>query len=467
LVAPGWTVVLDVGKTHSKATLWDDAANCVIRRSRPNPPVVSSDHLTLDVAGIESWLRGVLSEFSRVGSITAIVPVAHGAGVALIRKDQLQCGPLDYEWAGASADRVAYNKQRDSFVASGSPALPGGLNIGMQLHWLESSRSSDLRRGQIVPWAQYWAWLLCGVAASEMTSLGCHTDLWRPYDRAPSDLAVRRGWAERLAPLTPANSVLGTLAPKWVAATGLSRRVQVYCGMHDSNAALLAARSHPELEGHDATVLSTGTWFVAMRTPNPIDAVQAAPLDEARDCLVNVDASGCPIPSSRFMGGREIDILAGADDSDAGIDASRLASAIEAVDAGEMIIPPCVPGVGPFPTAKSRSAAPKPNTCDATALAHLYAAMVADVSLDLIGSKDTLLIDGRFSAAPVFAHALANLRPATNVLVSSSADGVARGALRLANVNPAEPAPLRRVAPLAVDMSGYRAHWREAAEAGG
>jgi len=465
LVARGWTVVLDVGKTLSKATLWDDAANCIARRSRPNPQVSNGNSLTLDVAGIERWLRHVLSEFSQVLSITAIIPVAHGAGVALIRNGQLQCAPLDYEWPGASADRAAYNKQRDPFLATGSPALPGGLNIGMQLHWLESLRSADLHSGQIVPWAQYWAWLLCGVAASEMTSLGCHTDLWRPYDRTPSALAVRRGWAERLAPLTPANSVLGTLGPEWVAATGLSQRVEVYCGMHDSNAALLAARSHPELEGHDATVLSTGTWFVAMRRPNANDAGQAAQLAEARDCLVNVDAAGAPIPSSRFMGGREIEILAGADDSDSSIDANRLSSAIKAVNAGEMIIPPCVPGVGPFPTAKSRSFATKPNTCDAAALAHLYAAMIADVSLDLIGSSDTLLIEGRFSAAPVFVQALANLRPAMRVLISSSEDGVAQGALRLANVKQSEPAPLRRVAPLAVDMSGYRARWREAAEA--
>ena len=68
------------------------------------------------------------------------------------------------------------------------------------------------------------------------------------------------------------------------------------------------------------------------------------------------------------------------------------------------------------------------------ALAHLYAAMMADVSLDLIGSNDMLLIDGRFAAAPVFTQALANLRPATIVLSSNNADGVAQGALRLANV---------------------------------
>ena len=460
----GWTVVLDIGKTHSKATLWDDAGNCMAQRSRANPRLTTGNSMSLDAAGIERWLRGVLSEFAKVGPVTAILPVAHGAGAALIRNGQLQYAPLDYEWPGASADRAAYNRQRDPFPATGSPALPGGLNIGMQLHWLESLHATDFRSMQIVPWAQYWAWLLCGVAASELTSLGCHTDLWRPYDRAPSHLAVRRGWADRLAPLKPANEVLGTLAPEWIRGTGLSRRVAVYCGMHDSNAALLAARSRPELQGHDATILSTGTWFVAMRTPSGNGAHHATLLPEERDCLLNVDVAGTPIPSARFMGGREIEMLAGADVADSAVDASRLESAIKAVDAGEMIIPPCVPGVGPFPTAKSRALETQANAGDRTALAHLYAAMLADVSLELIGSHDTLLIDGRFSAAPVFVQALANLRPTTHVLVSADEHGVAHGALLLVNLKHSESAPLQRVPPLAVDMSGYRTRWRDAAE---
>jgi sugar (pentulose or hexulose) kinase len=466
-MAGGLTVVLDIGKTHSKATLWNDTGICITRQTRPNSQISADNSLNLDTAGIERWLRGVLSEFARLGPIAAIVPIAHGAGVALIRNGQLQTAPLDYEWPGVNADRVAYLKQRDPFLATGSPALPGGLNIGMQLHWLESLPAADFRSGEIVPWAQYWAWVLCGVTASEITSLGCHTDLWRPYDRGPSQLAVRRGWAERLARLTPANSVLGTLRSEWVEATGLSRRVEVYCGMHDSNAALVAARSHPQFAGRDVTVLSTGTWFVAMRTPRGAAAARAALLPEARDCLVNVDLVGAPIPSSRFMGGREIEILAGADVTDGSAEASRLASAIKAVDAGDMIIPPCVPGVGPFPTANSRNLAPRRNSGDPTALAHLYAALIADVSLDLIGSNDTLLIDGRFSAAPVFAQALANLRPTTAVLVSGDADGVAQGALRLANVAQPESTPLSRVPPLAVDMTEYRARWREAAESAG
>jgi hypothetical protein len=96
-MAGGWTIVLDVGKTHSKATLWNDAGDCIARRVRSNPRVNIGESLTLDTAGIERWLRGVLSEFARLGAVTAIVPIAHGAAAALIAKGQLQTAPLDYE----------------------------------------------------------------------------------------------------------------------------------------------------------------------------------------------------------------------------------------------------------------------------------------------------------------------------------------------------------------------------------
>jgi sugar (pentulose or hexulose) kinase len=466
MMAVGWTIVVDIGKTISKATLWDDAGVRVAQRTRQNRGLSPGIGPSLDAAGIEIWLLAALSEFAALGPVTAIVPVAHGAGVALIRRGRLQHPPLDYEWPGTGADRVDYDTQRDPFSATGSPALPAGLNIGMQLHWLESLGATDFRSAQILPWAQYWAWVLCGVPATEVTSLGCHTDLWRPYEHRASDLAQRRGWAEQLAPLSPAGAVLGTLRSEWAALSGLSPRVEIYCGMHDSNAALLAARSHPELAGRDATVLSTGTWFVAMRTPQDEHGDSATLLPETRDCLVNVDVSGIPIPSSRFMGGREIEILAGTDAAsmDPDIDRGRLDSAIKAVEAGEMIMPSCVPGVGPFPTARKRDLAATSAGRDSMALAQLYSAMLSDVCLDLIGSHDTVLIDGRFSAAPVFVQALAALRPTANVLLSSDDSGVAHGALFLTPGKHPKPAALRRAAPLAVDMSGYRARWREAAE---
>jgi sugar (pentulose or hexulose) kinase len=460
LMTDRWVIILDIGKSFSKASLWDEAGHCIAQRTRANPRMESAGRLTLDFMGIEGWLREALREFATMGPVSAIVPVAHGAAMTLVGNDRLLEAPLDYEWTGVAAQRAAYDRQRDPFVATGSPSLPAGLNLGLQLHWLESTGSAGALTGKIVPWAQYWAWVLSGVACAEVTSLGCHTDLWRPYDHAPSELARRRGWADRFAPLTSAGAVLEALQPAWADATGLSRNVEVYCGLHDSNAALLNARSHPELRGRDATILSTGTWFVAMRTPVSKSGLVAIELPEARDCLVNVDVAGTPIPSARFMGGREIELLAGTDaplHSDAGESA-----AIKAVESGDIFFPSYTPGVGPYPNAPLRKISPIPVRNGAMVKAHLYAALVADASLDLIGSCDTVVVDGRFSRAPIFVRALANLRPKTRVMVSPDEQGVARGALQL--VSQGRHDLLETISPLPVDMSAYRARWRDAAE---
>jgi sugar (pentulose or hexulose) kinase len=459
----GWTIVLDVGKTLSKATLWDERGALRERRSRPNAAAAADGYSALDAAGIEMWLEGVMSEFAARGPVDAIVPAAHGAGAAIVRDNRLLCPPLDYEWPGVAAERELYDRQRDPFVNTGSPNLPAGLNLGVQLHWLESRNARLFGSGTILPWAQYWTWLLSDVAASELSSLGCHTDLWRPFARAPSALATRRGWSAQLAALTPAGATLGCLTSDWVRRTGLAPSVRVMCGLHDSNAAFLSARSHPDIQGADATILSTGTWFVAMRAAGAAGPLTAAELPETRDCLVNVDVSGAPVTSSRFMGGREIELLAGRKAAAAPVSGrSSTDSAIRAIEAGAMFLPAVVPDVGPFPAGTRRCVGDCGNRLHRTALAQVYAALVADTSLDLIGSRDCLIVEGRFSQAVVFVQTLAALRPTTQVWVSDADEGVAHGALRLLDRQPAH-APLRRIAPLPVQIDAYRQRWRELA----
>jgi sugar (pentulose or hexulose) kinase len=340
--------------------------------------------------------------------------------------------------------------------------LQAGLNLGIQLHWLESRDFESFRGVTVLPWAQYWAWLFCGVPATEVTSLGCHSDLWRPSDSAPSELSIRRGWTERMAPLTSAHQVLGTLLPAWAKRTGLPSSVRVYCGLHDSNAALLDARSHVAMRGRDATMLSTGTWFVAMRSPLHLNNALLESLPEQRDCLVNVDAGGSPVPSSRFMGGREIELLTGNIPPASSTPDLDQHIAVDVIENKRMILPTGVRGVGPFPNAFRAAADLK--------LEHpriesqLYAAMLADVSLDLIGSCDTLLVEGRFAGATVFVQALASLRPTMKVLIGADEHGVARGALRLAGIESRDRPALSQVNPLPVEISNYKSAWREAAE---
>jgi sugar (pentulose or hexulose) kinase len=456
-------VVLDVGKTLAKLSLWTRGGALVARESRQNARVDAGAYLALDAAGIEAWAAEVLRQFAGLGRVSAIIPVGHGAAAAIVRDGALVSPPLDYETPIPQEIRRAYDAQRDDFAETGSPALPAGLNLGAQLHYLETLSPGLLDDGaQILLWPQYWAWRLCGVAASELTSLGCHSDLWRPKLGQPSELARRRGWASRLPPLQSADAALGRLSAEWVERTGLPADVQVVCGLHDSNAALLAARGFPEISDGEATVLSTGTWFVGMRTPADQGEVEPGALSERQDCLVNVDAYGALIPSARFMGGREIETLTGVDTRRIDIkpdQAALLAAVPRVLAAGAQVLPTFASGVGPFPHHPGRWVNMPADQAERRAAVCLYAALVADASLDLIGARERILVEGRFAEAEVFVRGLASLRPDDRIYVSHAHNDVSYGALRLVQRDLAPATALKLVQPLEVSLVEHRRSW--------
>jgi len=459
--------VIDIGKTNAKLSLWDAGGGLIDRCSRanetPSGPGRGRAYRTLDADGIDGWLMQTLREYAKRGRIRRIVPVGHGAAAALVRDGALFAPPMDYEDAVPDDQRAAYSAQRDPFAATGSPELPQGLNLGIQLHRLEQLMGPLPEDVTILPWPQYWAWRLCGVPASEVSSLGCHTDLWRPFEDRFSDLAVRRGWAERIAPVRPAALALGTLLPEIARRTGLPEDCQVHCGLHDSNAALVAALGHTEIAGQDATVLSTGTWFVAMRSLAPGARLARNEMEAGRDCLVNVDVHGRPVPSARFMGGREAERIGNYSSFDIKADYdpdAQFRRLPELVASGACAYPSFVPGVGPFPAAAGGWHLRPDDAIGQRALASLYLALMADSSLSLIGSRDCLLVEGRFAEDLVFVRALAALRPEQGVFVTNAEHDVAFGALRLVNPELPPGCELSAVKPLDIDLRKYAAEWR-------
>jgi len=454
-VSQGWAIVVDTGKTMSKVSLWSRNGNLLDRRTRPNAAVDGM----LNTASIADWIIETLKSFGG-HQIEYIVPVSHGAAVAGIRGGALAFPSPDYEAELPAAMLAAYRQQRDLFVLTGSPALPAGLNLGAQLHLLEKQSGNFFADVTLMPYAQYWAWLLSGVATSEVTSLGCHSDLWNPATVDFSPMAKRRGWAGQFAPLVKAGDVVGTLQPDLVAYTGLPATTQVLAGLHDSNAALMAARGFAEIADHEATVLSTGTWFIAMRLAN--EPVDFASLPEARDCLVNVDAYGQPVPSARFMGGREIETLIEIDTRRVDIKPDQphlLAAVQDVIESGAMVLPTLAQGTGPFPHAEGRWVQRPDDSYARRAGACLYAALMTDISLDLIGSEDRLLVEGRFAEAEVFVRALASLRLGTTVYTANAHSDVSFGALRLIDPTLRPDGTLTRVAPLPEDLTAYKAAW--------
>ena len=454
-------VVLDVGKTLAKLTLCAADGTVLARDSRPNARATAAlGYPCLDVRGIEEWLLRGLAAFAARGPIAVIIPVAHGAAAVLVDgEDFLE--PLDYEAELPPALRDGYAASRDSFTETGSPVLPAGLNLGAQLHWLAHLTPQWFERGTILTWPQFWAWRLSGVAALEVTSIGCHTDLWLPIEGRPSPLAVRRGWARRFAPLRRASDILGPVTADIRERCGLRGDCAVLCGIHDSNADFLAVRAHPEIGGRGHTVLSTGTWFIAMRCPDR-ERIDCADVPEDRDCLVNVDAFGVPYPSARFMGGRETEILeASKDRIDITVRQSELVERAAQLCAAQVFaLPAFQKGVGPFARHEGRWIDRPADQLGRRAAASLYLALMADTSLDLIGSRERLIIEGRFIEDVVFTRALASLRPSQTVYLSPSCNSVSYGAVSLFRSDVKPEAPLSKVAPLPFDIAHYAARWR-------
>jgi sugar (pentulose or hexulose) kinase len=468
-VSEGRTIVVAFGKTNAKASLWGATGALISRRVRTNDrwPPSAAGYRTLDLRGIDEWLVGIIREFAESGPVARIVTVGHGAAAALIRDGRLHAAPMDYEIEIPADDLACYRVQRDPFERTGSPALPQGLNLGVQLHRLENLRGPLPDDVLIVPWPQYWSWRFCGIASSEVTSLGSHSDLWRPTERGFSDLAVRRGWAARMAPLRHGADVLGPITADFAAATGLNDDCAVLCGLHDSNAALLAARGHAEIADNEATVLSTGTWFVAMRSAAADVDLDIGALEESRDCLVNVDVDGRPTLSARFMGGREAEVAGGVDSFALTVACDPrdlLARLPELVASGAGALPGFAPGVGPFPGATGSWVKRPDDSIGLRAATALYLALVANTSLDLIGSRHRLLVEGRFAEDPVFVGVLATLRAGQRVYISNAEHDVAYGALRLTDPNLPPMSALTPVEPLDLDLRGYAATWRERAE---
>ncbi|HLK23404.1 MAG TPA: carbohydrate kinase [Caulobacteraceae bacterium] len=449
--------VLDVGKTHTKLTLVDYDGGVVASRARANAAPLRDGRRVLDAERIETWVIGALKGLAEAADIVAIAPVGHGAAAALVADDRLAAPVMDYEAPPPDEVSAAYDAERDPFELTGSPRLPLGLNLGQQLYWQEQLYPNVWpARSQALLWPQYWAWRLSGERASEVSSLGCHTDLWRAVGGGYSPLAERRGWAERLAPIKPAHDVLGAVRPALAAEIGLKPYCNVVCGLHDSNASLCATRALAEVEGRPFTLVSTGTWFVSFQSGGEPTA-----LDPDRDTLANVDIGGRPVASARFMGGREYEEILGE-----GLGArASLEGAARIVEAGVRTRPAFAPG-GPF-AGRAGVILGAPGTITKRAsLASLHLALMCDVEIDLIGGQGPVVIEGRFAGDPVFPAALATLRRDRKVYaVAGGGDAVAVGAARLVWPHLRPQTPLARIEPAPFDLAAYARAWREDANA--
>ncbi|WP_320823722.1 FGGY-family carbohydrate kinase [Reinekea sp.] len=454
--------ILDIGKTNIKLSLFPtDAEESVEVRKLANRSMQYDAYLAFDTERTWSWFIDTMAQLSADYNIDRLTVCTHGATAALVDDQGLVFAIADYEDRRFESLGKVY--PRPDFAETYSPGLPSGLNLGRSIHWLAQHEPERFARVQsILMYPQYWIWRLTGVACSEVTSLGCHTDLWNPLLGDFSSLVDECRWRDKFPPLVKAGALVGRLDPVLATTAQLNSACRVFNGIHDSNASLvpyiLDARG-------SAVVLSTGTWFILAKLGGVADLTDSGEfftghIDEARDMLLNSNFNGEPVPSSRFMGGREWQLINPSGNIDGSwADVARL------IDL-ELSLNPCFAETGgPFPAEVGlvELANRALTEVERSAAATLYIALMTDYCLSQLGPVQTLYIEGPASQNRLFIELLGSLQTDLKI-VASLGTGTSTGLLRLmrgqqGQTRSPEPLP-EHGARDDTDLLGYRARWR-------
>lgn len=418
-------LVLDIGKTNIKLHVLDDDLNSVFGVSIKNKVCNGAPYPHYPVDKIWQWILDSSKQINQKYHICSISITTHGATAALINRNNLnneQTGLvlpiIDYEFEGFTQINEAYDDLRPGFKLSYSPNLPSGLNLGRQLYWQKQSFKQYDDATDILLYPQYWAWRFSNKVSCEVTSLGCHTDLWEPLNKHTSTLVKTLKLDKKIPPIYKAWEPLGKVTKTLVEDYGFQEECVVFPGIHDSNASLLRYRL--KQKDKPFTVISTGTWTImmSMNTQTPI-------LDENLDMLANVNVYNEPVPCARFMGGREFEMICSLmggrfeDETCAEIIQLLISQKI-------MALPDFSNGSGPFGGMDHSFVNIEYLNQDikfGAELATLYCALMIDHQLDNLGSVGDIYIEGSFLKNPNLCAIVSQLRQSQDVMLSEDETG--------------------------------------------
>ncbi|WP_312949259.1 carbohydrate kinase [Agrobacterium sp.] len=446
--------VFDLGKTNSKLFVVS-ADGQVIDEARTRPIWREQDDLrVLDDDALFDWMKGELARVVAGHGVDRITFSGHGCTFALTRGDQLVHAILDYEQEPPADIAARIDAMAPDFSETFSPPLPLGFNYGRHLLWLDARDPALIAEAEaILCYPQFWSWKFSGRAVSEVSYLGCHSNLWAPLKDDFSSLVDRMDWRKKMPEFASAGTVIGTYAVQLE--DGRSIDVAVHNGVHDSNSALYFYRS---LGFSDFTLVSTGTWVIIFNPASPLET-----LDAKRDMLANVTVDHQPVATIRFMGGREYDVASG------GWTKPVSPEAVASVIAKKAFALPSFAAGGPMPGHNGHFIGTTVDGEERAAVAMLYVALMTDLSLDLIGSKNTIVIDGGLVKTGLYASVLAALRPDQTVHTSANPEGSAFGAAALvfdaSGHNPFVNDCATATAATIAGLEDYRLAWRQHVDA--
>jgi sugar (pentulose or hexulose) kinase len=291
--------IFDVGKTNKKLFLFDENYKIVFERTARF--IETEDEDGDPCENLESLRLSIFDSLREVFKnpafeVKSINFATYGASFVYIDEDGKPLAPLynylkEYPEALKTKFYADYGGEEAFSNRTASPVL-GSLNSGMQLYRFKHEKPElfkKLKYALHLP--QYLSYLISGEAYSDITSVGCHTNLWDFSKNDYHEWVYEERIAEKLAPMVSSDHVAPAAFPGNNYAVGV--------GFHDSSAALipyLVSFSEPFI------LLSTGTWCISL---NPFNGSPLTVEELKNDCLCYLQYQGKPVKASRLFAGYE------------------------------------------------------------------------------------------------------------------------------------------------------------------
>lgn len=294
--------IFDVGKTNKKLFLFDENYKIVFERSARFIETVDEDGFPCEnLDSLKLSVFDSLREIFRLKEINikAINFTSYGASFVYLNEQLQAFAPLyNYlkpypEWLQKQFYDT-YGGEDEFTFRTASPVL-GSLNSAMQLYRQKYEKPDlfkEIKYALHLP--QYLSFLISAKVCSDITSIGCHTNLW-DFQKNEYHLWVQQeGLLEKLAPILPCTQVVPASFP--------GNNYSVGIGLHDSSAALI-----PYLMNfrEPFILISTGTWCISL---NPFNHTPLTKEELKNDCLCFMSYDAKPVKASRLFAGNEHEI---------------------------------------------------------------------------------------------------------------------------------------------------------------
>ena len=409
-------IVLDIGKTNVKLTFVDSSNNKTIKFFKTKQKNIYRHGIKiLNSNSIFEWALKKITYIGKKHNLDKFVCTAHGTSIALISyddKELLACTDYEYKF-----DKLfnSYKKIAPKFNESFSPFLENGLNIGQQIYYLYKKKQQLIKETKyILNYPQYIVWKLTSGFSSEISYVGCHTHLW-DFKRNKLSSFVKKIKLEKKFPKI--RKAWDTIGQRKIGESNL----KIINGIHDSNASYLYFKNS---DIKNFTLVSTGTWYIIFNQKTPLKN-----LNPSLDMLANIDVFGKPVPTMRFMGGREYDHLMGV------FKISNKTRAIKNFSFHDYLIYPSYASGGGFSINKINIGFYEGlNKGQIYYLICLYISFVINFCLNQMKSSNTIILDGPITKNITIMKILSSLRKKQIVLKNKREIGTTLGATNLFNI---------------------------------